>query len=179
MRDWNVVVTIRESHFHQAMRFLETFGRLSKTDYFNVLVMKVDDVDRFLEDMKKEINVAPILETVISRVMPASVTFDFQVPAEFEARAVQAVEPWVGQLAGASFHVRMRRRGFKGRIATQNEERFLDGFVLEKLGGQGATGRIDFDDPDYIIDIETVGQRAGVALWAREQRLRYPFLKLD
>jgi tRNA(Ser,Leu) C12 N-acetylase TAN1 len=39
--------------------------------------------------------------------------------------------------------------------------------------------RIDFDDPDYIIDIETVGQRAGMSLWSREHRLRYALLKLD
>ncbi len=55
----------------------------------------------------------------------------------------------------------------------------MDRFVLARLGGHGATGSIDFDDPDYSIDIETVGQQAGVALQALEQRLRYPFLKLD
>ena len=38
MHDWNVVATIHEGHFHQAIQFLETFGQLSKTDYFNVLV---------------------------------------------------------------------------------------------------------------------------------------------
>ena len=179
MRDWNVVVTIRESHFHEAKQFLETFGRVGKTDYFNVLVMKVDAVDRFLDDLKQDINAAPILKSAVSRVMPASVTFDFQVPAEFEARAVQAVEPWVGRLAGASFHVRMHRRGFKERLSSQHEERFLDGLLMQKLGERDAEARIDFDDPDYVIDIDTVGQRAGVTLWTREQRLRYPFLKLD
>lgn len=179
MHDWNVVVTIHERHFHQAMELLKTFGRPGKTDYFNVLVMKVDDIAQFLEHMNRTLRATPSLETVVSRIMPVSLDFDFQTPAEFEAQARQAVEPWVVQLAGTRFHVRMHRRGFKGRLSSQNEERFLDQFLMEKLDEQGATGRIDFDDPDYIIDIETVGQRAGITLWTREQRLRYPFLKLD
>ena len=179
MHDWNVVVTIHEGGFKQAVEFLNALGRVSKTDYFNVLVMKVDDIGQFLKTMNKDIKATPMLENVISRVMPASVTFDYQVPAEFEAKVMQAVEPWVPQLSGNRFHVRMHRRGFRDRLSSQNEERFLDRFLREKLDEQGATGSIDFDDPDYIIDIETVGQRAGVTLWAREQRLRYPFLRLD
>ncbi len=179
MQDWNVVVTIYEGHFRQAIEFLETFGPLDKTDYFNVLVIKVDDIGKFLEDMDKEIRAEPMLENMISRVMPASVTFLFQSPAEFETKAMQAVEPWIPQLAGANFHVRMHRRGFKGRLSSQDEERFLDHFLNQKLDEQGAKGRIDFDDPDFIIDVETVGQRAGVTLWTRAQRLRYAFLKLD
>ena len=27
--------------------------------------------------------------------------------------------------------------------------------------------------------LETVGTRAGVSLWEKEQRLKYPFLRLD
>jgi len=50
---------------------------------------------------------------------------------------------------------------------------------MEKLDAQGAATRIDFEDPDHIVDIETVGQRAGLSLWTREQAQRYPFLKLD
>ncbi|KPK40339.1 MAG: hypothetical protein AMJ69_02590 [Gammaproteobacteria bacterium SG8_47] len=179
MRDWNVVATVHEGRFKAALQFLRTFGQLSKTDYFNVLVMKVDDIDRFLAELNWELQAAPELGTILSRVIPTAVSFDFQEPAEFEAKVQQAVAPWLSQLAGARFHVRMHRRGFKGRLSSQHEEQFVDHFVTEQLREQGASATIDFADPDYIIDVETVGQRAGVALWTREQRLRYAYLKLD
>ena len=91
MHDWNIVVTIHQGHYHEARRFLETFGRLSQTDYFNVLVLKVDDLGKFLEDMDREFKMAPTMNHLISRVMPATVTFDFQKPAEFEAQVRRAL----------------------------------------------------------------------------------------
>jgi hypothetical protein len=39
-----------------------------------------------------------------------------------------------------------------------------------------APGRIGFDDPDFIIHIETIDRRAGMALWSRDDMQRYPFL---
>jgi len=36
-------------------------------------------------------------------------------------------------LAGKSFHVRLHRRGFKGRLSTAKEERFLDEALLDAL----------------------------------------------
>ena len=179
MFDWNVVVTVHDGHFNQAKQFMEAFGQPCKTDYFNVIVMKVDDVEQFLEDMNKEMKAAPYMESIISRVMPASITFNFQVPDEFKKQTMEAIESWVPKLAGKCYHVRMHRRGFKGRLSSHDEEHELADFLMMKLAEQGAAARIDFDDPDYIIDIETVGQWTGVALWTREQRLRYPFLKLD
>ena len=179
MHDWNIVVTIHQGHFQQAIRFLENFGYTGKTDYFNVLVMKVDNVGKFLEDISNDTQAAAVLGDIISRIMPASETFNFQTPAEFEAQLKQTVEPWLLQLAGGSFHVRMHRRGFKGRLSSQDEERFLDDYLKDRLAVQDTMSRIDFEDPDYILDIETVGQRAGVSLWSREQRMRYALLKLD
>ena len=35
------------------------------------------------------------------------------------------------------------------------------------------------EDPDVILDVEIVAQQAGLSLWSRDQRKRYPFLKLD
>ena len=179
MQDWNVVVTIYEDHFQEAIQFLERFGPVSRTNYFNVLVMKVADTAELLQDAGRDLQASPVMGQMISRLMPASVTFNYQLPAEFESKAAQAVEPWLPQLAGSRFHVRMHRRGFRERLSSQDEERFLDHFVMEQLSTRDMPGRIDFKDPDFIVDIETVDQRAGVALWSREQRLHFPFLKLD
>jgi tRNA(Ser,Leu) C12 N-acetylase TAN1 len=86
---------------------------------------------------------------------------------------------WLPRLQGASFHVRMHRRGFKQAMSSQVEERFLDHAMLDALAELGHPGRIIFDDPDMIIDVETVGNRAGLSIWSRADLERYAFLKLD
>jgi hypothetical protein len=73
----------------------------------------------------------------------------------------------------------MHRRGFKGRLSSQHEERFLDEVLLEALDTRGKPSRITFEDPDAILALETVDSRAGVSLWTREDIQRYPFLHLD
>jgi tRNA(Ser,Leu) C12 N-acetylase TAN1 len=85
----------------------------------------------------------------------------------------------VADLRGKSFHVRLHRRGFKGRLSSQNEEGFLDGVLLEALEQSGTPGRITFADPDAIIAVETVDGQAGLSLWTREEMQRYPFIRPD
>jgi tRNA(Ser,Leu) C12 N-acetylase TAN1 len=72
--------------------------------------------------------------------------------------------------------VRLHRRGFKGVLSTPHEERFLDEALLSALG---VGGRISFTDPDAVIQIETIGGRAGMSLWTREELRQYPFLGTD
>jgi tRNA(Ser,Leu) C12 N-acetylase TAN1 len=71
------------------------------------------------------------------------------------------------------------RRGHRRDLPTLTEERFLDGAILETLRATGAPGRIAFDDPDAVVVVETVGDRAGLALWGRDDLRRYPFLHVD
>lgn len=175
MTDWNVVVTTASGRYGEARRLLQPYGAVDKTDYFNVLTLRVEDVRRFLEDLREDMADAPEGARLLGRVMPVTVRFRFQTPAEFEAEARRAVTPWLAHLAGARFHVRMHRRGFRDRISSQGEEQFLDHHII----GGTAGAVIDFDDPDYILAVETLGQEAGLSLWDRGARHRYPFLKLD
>lgn len=73
----------------------------------------------------------------------------------------------------------MHRRGFKDRVGSHTEEQALGAFVEQELAGKREQARVDFDDPDFIVVLETVGQRGGMSLWNREQRQRYPFVNLD
>lgn len=177
---WNVVVTVQEHGFKQAREFLHEFGKINKTDYFNVLVMQVDDIEEFLEAIRAAISIHGKILDVIARIMPVTDNFQFQTAEEFEVKAQQVVTSWQSRLAGKRFHVRMHRRGFKGRMSSQIEERFLDSVIMKSLvQNSESPAIIDFDDPDYIVTVETVGQVAGLALWSREQLQRYPFLKVD
>lgn len=179
MRDWNVIVTVTEHGFEIVRQLLAPFGALAKSNFYNVLLLKTADPLAFLEQVQDEISSGAELAAALSRVMPVERTFSFQSPDEFEYKARQAISDWIPRLAGKAFHVRMHRRGFKGRLKSVDEERFLDHFAMEELEARGETARIDFDDPDVIVSVETIGNDAGISFWTREVRKRYPVLKLD
>lgn len=179
MQDWNVVVSVVPQHYQQAMKLLKAFGEVQRSGFFNIVVMRVADVDIFLDQLHRLVGELPLNRQAVSRVMPITTGFTFQDPQAFEEKARQALAGWAAQLRDKSFHVRMRRRGFKGRLSSLDEEQFLDHFLLEQVRMAGGESRIDFADPDLIIAVETLGQRAGVSLWNREQLQRYPLVRID
>lgn len=179
MQDWNVVVSVNEKGFREAFRVLSEFGPVSKTDFFNVLVMKVDDIHCMLDSLRERLQEDPHSLSFLSRLIPAMQTFTFQSAEEFKTKAHEAILPWAPLLAGTRFHVRIHRRGFKGRFLSPEEERGLDALLIEAIEKAGTPGSITFDDPDAILSIETVSNRAGVSLWTRQDRERYPFIRLD
>lgn len=179
MEPWNVVVSVHEKHYQEALALLRTLGRVHRTDFYNVLVVRVDDVDRALDTLSQRLQQEPQVKAWLSRIVPVTTTFVFQSPPEFERQASQAVRQWAPLLAGKSFHIRMHRRGFKGRLSSQDEERFLDRVIIDALAQDGKSAHIDFESPDAIIAVETVGQQAGLSFWTRQQLEAYPFLRLD
>jgi tRNA(Ser,Leu) C12 N-acetylase TAN1 len=174
--DWNVTVTLSEPTFRIARNLLGRWGRLRRTEYHNVAVMSVADKSAFLQGFAAAVEKEPGILNAMSHVVPFDHVFAFNDAAEFEAKSREIALSYVPQLAGKSFHVRLRRRGLKGTISTPEEERFLDDLLLGALAAAGNPGRIRFDDPDYVLLIETVGENGGIALWTGEDLKRYPFL---
>jgi len=158
---------------------LRRYGEVSTTEYFNVLLLTVRDVGEFLQELADHTSNDMTLLNAASRIIPAQQSFDFQTPEEFEDKACKALDEVIPRLKGRSFYVRMHRRGFKGRLVSPEEERFLDGYILSRLEEAHSSGHVTFDDPDAIVTVETVGQRAGLACWSREERQQYSFLNLD
>jgi tRNA(Ser,Leu) C12 N-acetylase TAN1 len=178
--DWNVVISVQNQGFKAAREFLHEYGKIKATDYFNVMIMQVNNIEDFLEDMRTLYEIQTPALIHIGRIMPVEHRFTYQTADDFEAKAREVVSQWLDDLAGKHFYVRMHRRGFKGRLSSQEEEHFLDDYILERLASKGkTTAKIDFSGAERVIAIETVGQRAGLSLWTREQIQRYPFLKLD
>ncbi len=174
--DWNVVVTVPEQSFREAERLLRRWGVVGRTGYYNVLTITVGDPDTFLADFAAVVADTPGIFNFVSHVVPAHATFDFDTAEEFEARARAIALGWAPRLQGKSFHVRLHRRGLKDVLSTPREERSLDAALLAALEG---VGPIDFQDPDFIMQIETIDQRAGMSLWTRDQLRRYPFLGVN
>jgi len=178
-REWNVVVSTHAEGYRAARAALRELGRVWRTDYFNVLVMKVDDIASFLEDVSRLATINPPLMKEIARIAPAAAAFDFETAGEFERKLHDAALSRVAELAGKSLHTRIHRRGMRHVISSCEEEQRLNQALLDALASAGTPGSIDFADPDAVIAVETVGRRAGVSLWSRDDLRKYPFLKAD
>lgn len=175
MLDWNVVVTAQPRSFNRAIHALAHYADVSKTGLYNVLVLSVPDVYRFLDDVRERAGDDRLFDAV-SHIFPVTRTFSFGDRAQFEDSARAIATEWAPGLAGKSFHVRMHRRGLEGQLHSMEEEQALGVLVLEALQRAGTPGRVAWDDPDAILSIETVRDRAGMALWTRADFQRYPFL---
>lgn len=177
--EWNVVVAVYDGEFREARTLLSDFGAVRGSDYHNVLVMKVENVAAFLDDLRSTLARDASLANTVSRIIPVTDHFSFSAPEEFERKARAVVANWVPELVGKRFYVRMQRRGFKGRLSSHDEEQFLGRFVVERTAVAGAEASVDFDDPDIVIVVETLGQQAGLSRWTREQLQKYELLRLD
>lgn len=116
--------------------------------------MKVPDTGDFTRAIAELFEQTPGFLNEISRVVPAHAAINFRSPQEFTEKASAVVLDWCDMLAGKSFYIRLHRRGFKGQIASPEAECFLDDVVLGWLSELGRPGRIDFEDSDFVVDIE-------------------------
>ena len=179
MLDWNIVVSVRDGGYPAARELLEQFAQVSRTHYFNVLVAKVDDPRGLLEILTELAETLPEIPEFLASVVPLIVMFDFSSAEHFEEQARQAVQGWADKLAGKTFHVRVHRRGHKQDLPSIKEEQMLDGVLLAATEKSGAPSRVTFDDPDAIVAVETVDNRAGLSLWSRDDLRRFRLLGLD
>ncbi|WP_242344233.1 THUMP domain-containing protein [Anaeromyxobacter terrae] len=177
MRDWNVVVTVQGGGYNDALRLLRSLARVEETRYYNVLVAHADDPRALLATLRERAASDPAATASLARVTPVETVFTFSSPEEFEARAREATARYAPVLAGRSFHVRVHRRGMKSRLSGLEEERVLAEGLLDRLAASGQAPRITFHDPDYVLDVETIGSQAGVALFSREELEHHPLLR--
>lgn len=179
MKDWNVVVTVFQEGFRRGLRALEKLGRAERSLYHNVVVMRVADSTALLEAIERITEENPALYDAISRVAPAAQNFDFLSEDEFVTRAKSIICEWVPRLAGRSFHVRWHRRRAKHDLHTQDAERMFNDAIVDATTKAGTPGKISFADPDVVIAIDTIDNRAGLALWTREEFARFHLLRPD
>lgn len=179
MRDWNVVAIVAQNRFKAACDSLQPLGPVKRTHFYNTVVMRVADLGDFLATLAEWLEKYPDASEAIVRVAPAKERFSFDTAQEFDHKAREILMRYLPALAGKSFHVRVHRRDRLSRFSASAEERSLGGALFDELEKRGSPARLEFRDPDAIIDIETVDNEAGVSLWTREELRKYSFLKLD
>ena len=179
MLDWNAVVTLYQGGFRYGVRILREFGAVEPTDYHNVVVMTVRDPGAFLCALEERVAKDPRLYDAISRAAPAICCFAFHSPEELEKEAEMVISKWLPRLLGRSFHVRLHRRGHKTGLRSPDIEKHLGTNILTRLEQLGAPGSLEFQDPDTVIAIDTIDERAGMSIWSREELERFKLLRPD
>jgi tRNA(Ser,Leu) C12 N-acetylase TAN1 len=174
-----MVVSLFQDGCRRARRVLKELGPVERSPYHNLLVMKVDDPIGVLDAIERMTEEDPALYDAIARAAPAMRTFDFQSTEEFKERCNLILREWFHVLADRSFHGRLHRRGAHHQLKTPDIERFLDDVVLTLTREEGSPARISFTDPDAVIVIDTIDNRAGVSLWTRDDLGRHRLLRPD
>ena len=177
MKDWNVVISVYQDGFRRALRALKEFGPVERSPYHNVLVMKVEDPTALLAAIEQKTEENTALYDAISRVAPAMRTIEFHSVEEFREKLKPILLEWSSRLTGSSLHVRLHRRGDRHDLRTPDAERLFDDLLLDATAAAGAPCKISFTDPDTVIAIDTVDDRAGVGLWTREDLARHRLLR--
>jgi tRNA(Ser,Leu) C12 N-acetylase TAN1 len=178
MSDWNVLATTAEGKYNQALAFLVQFGTVKPTAYYNVVMLRVQDVPGLLAFLAMEWEAQGGQLKLLQRVAPMDFTFNFSDREMFARRAAGIARDWAPRLTGKTFHVRMHRRGFKEQMSSEQEEQLLNAVIVEATTQNGRPAVVAYDDPDAVAAVETIGSHAGISLWFREDLQRYPFLKI-
>lgn len=176
---WNVLASAKEGKFQDALRVLRKFGHAWPTNFYNVIALKVMDIDVFLKDLKQFTLNHTFANQVFSRVAPAKKVFHFSSIEEFEKEVETYMQTRTGDLNLNTFCLRIHRHGSEQEISSrQSEERYLAKKLLERLWEKDMSADVNFDDPDFVLDIETLNGQAGVSLWTKKELKDAPFINV-
>lgn len=170
---------VRGRGFVPAIQVLSKWGEVDRTTYYNVLVTRTGNPRHVLGALQERADAGPRVLQVIARFVPADHALDFETAEEFREKTAAWALAHASQIEGRAFHVRMHRRGFRRHLSSQEEEQRLDAVLLEASERSGHPGNISFEDPDVILAVETVGGRAALSLWTRQELDRFSLLGLD
>ena len=67
---WNVLVTLAEPTYRPARNLLSRWGRLQRTDYYNVATIAVADPAAFLRKFGAAVEQSPGILNAVSHVVP-------------------------------------------------------------------------------------------------------------
>ena len=176
---WNVIATTRPHREADARAALATLGEVSSSPFPGVILATVDDIGVFAEALATMLSDDASVGQSLARVLPAQHTFHFDSLADLEATTVNVVDEWLEDLNGATYYVRCHGRGRVNDLDPTEEEDFLGDAIQRLLAVRHESARVTFDDPDIVIDIETLNDEAAISMWTRDDLDAFPFLRID
>ncbi len=177
LKNWNVIVTAGERQERALKNLLFPFGVFEESGFRGTLIGLVNDVQAFLEDLKEISQTEPQRLQALGQVVPIDRTFFFNA-ANFMERAKEAITPYLETIGDEKVYVRVKRRGYKGKISSLVSEKELDEWLLTQLELAGKQARIDFEAPDRIIIIEMIQNQCGVGLIDKKAKESFHFIKV-
>ncbi len=177
MKEWNVVLT---SHTNQEQRLLHELvglGEFQPSGFRGVIVGLVPDPHTFLETLRQRWQEQPFLPEILSTAVPVRAMFPFTLE-DLMTRLHEHLRPFAREIGDRPFYVRLKRRGHKGIIHSQEVEQALDRFLLEEITALGFSPVIDFTEPQCLVVVELIHNQCGVALITQEHKAHYPFIKV-
>jgi tRNA(Ser,Leu) C12 N-acetylase TAN1 len=177
MKEWNILVSTHWGQERKSLRFLSQHGEFKSSGFKDLLQGHVENVNLFLDKLELMRQENPNRINSLSQIVPLERTFYFELP-DFMEKLKQIVLPYAGRIEDKKFYVRVKRRGHKGEMSSQEIEKEVAGFVIEKLEKAGKDAQVSFGDPDVILVVETIANWAGVTLITREMKEKYPLVKV-
>ena len=159
------------------MQEMADYGEFHLSGFRAVILGKVDDPGEFLETLKRKWEAQPFFPQMLSTATPIQALFPFTLENLMD-RLKQEALAFLPAIGDKPFYVRVKRRGHKGELSSQQVEQALDRFLLEELAAQGREGRVDFNHPEVILFVELLHNQCGLTLITREMKERYPFVKV-
>lgn len=177
MKEWNILATAFWGKGKDALRLLTLHGEFKGSGFKDVLQGHVEDVNLFLQKLQLMRKENHDRMTSLSQILPLERTFSFSL-LDFMDKLKEAVLPYVEKVEGKKFYVRAKRRGHKGEMSSLEIEKEISSFIFGELEKAGKQAQVSFSDPDVVIIVETIANRAGVALITREMGEKYPLIKI-
>ena len=177
MKDWNILATAFWGRGKDTLRLLALHGEFKGSGFKDVLQGHVEDVNLFLEKLESMRQENPDKMSSLSQILPLERPFSFSLP-DFMDKLKEAILPYVEKVEGKKFYVRVKRRGHKGEMSSLEIERKISSFMFEKLEKAAKQAHVSFSDPDVMIIVETIANRAAVALITREMRKKCPLIRV-
>ena len=177
MKEWNILATAFWGRGKDALRLLTQHGEFKGSGFKDVLQGHVEDVSLFLEKLESMRQENPDRMSSLSQILPLEQTFNFNLP-DFMEKLKGTVLTYVEEVEGKKFYVRVKRRGHKGEMSSLEIEKEISGLIFETLEQAGKHARVSFNDPDIIIIVETIANRAALSVITREMKEKYPLIRV-
>jgi tRNA(Ser,Leu) C12 N-acetylase TAN1 len=176
---WNIVLTLRPAPgaVHELLDGLRAFGEFRITPFHYVCTGWVNDTTTFLDALLEAQQAGRHWTRHIARVVPLDSTFEF-VPESLKGKLQSAVQHIAERIEGGTCFVRVERRGLAESLDSPELELTLAEGLFAAVEARGKAVRTAFDDPDYIVAVETLDTQCGIALITRYMRERYPFVRV-
>lgn len=177
MEEFNILATAQRAEEGRLLRALRRLGEFTHSGFRDVVIGRVKDIERFLEEIEVLRQRSPNEIAALSQIVPIERSFRFNLENIMD-KLKEALLPYADVIDSKSFYVRVVRRGHKGELSSLEIEQALDAFMRAELEKRSQEVRIDFKDPDLIIVVETVADLAGVGLISRQMKEKYPFIRI-